>query len=409
MKLSYYSVLIATASAINTDAPSPSPTAQIQNFANGAADDFQITAAEGQFVFSDDEDGGGRITFNLMISKPPIIGSGFDTPPDLTQSFLPVVRVYHSDCSTPITRSNSEGVSVISAGVGDLLPAPADGDNLDVDYRPVNVNVDVKQLKGATIYSENASGRTGVLEFCVRADIGEVAVTGGTSSIAFVKMVFSITLFMERSFSNSNFDVTIEESEKQGDEEELNVDYGLEGCLCDAATRDCVEPNSDASKVKSNSAFAICAYTDSENVVIKSIRSLSITKGDIGYTVVDDSGDATNALFTSLSNMGSNREVVVTRMLSIFYGDAEVTSQVKVAGKALLEFASGRMRQLVSFNEVDVRSLQEAEGAGESAFDFDVQLDSAEIDEAGTAAKMSGYAMNVVVMALGMSMVVMPW
>ena len=188
--------------------------------------------------------------------------------------------------------------------------------------------------------------------------------------------------------------------------------YTVQGCLCDAATRDCVvDPNSDAFKVKSNSAFAICAYTDSENVVIKSIRSLSITKGDIGYTVVDDSGDATNALFTSLSNMGSNREVVVTRMLSIFYGDEDIngTSNVQVAGKALLEFASGRMRQLVSFNEVDVRSLQEAEGAGESAFDFDVQLDSAEIDEAGTAAKMSGYAMNVVVMALGMSMVVLPW
>ena len=187
--------------------------------------------------------------------------------------------------------------------------------------------------------------------------------------------------------------------------------YTVEGCLCDAATRECVDSNSDASKVKSNSAFAICAYTDSENVVIKSIRSLSITKGDIGFTVVDDSGAATNALFTSLSNMGTNREVVVTRMLSIFYGDEDIdgTSQVQVAGKALLEFASGRMRQLVSFNEVDVRSLQEAEGAGESAFDFDVQLDSAEIDEAGTAAKMSGYAMNVVVMALGMSMVVLPW
>ena len=185
--------------------------------------------------------------------------------------------------------------------------------------------------------------------------------------------------------------------------------YTVKGCLCDAGTRLCIEQTSDASNVKSNSAFAICAYTESENVVIRSIRSLSITKGDIGYAVVDDSGDATNPLFTSLSNMGSNREVVVTRMLSIFYGDAGGTSQVKVAGKALLEFAKGRMRQLVSLNDVDVRSLQEAEDAGESAFDFDVQLDSAEIDEAGTAAKMSGYAMNVVVMALGMSMVVMPW
>ena len=185
--------------------------------------------------------------------------------------------------------------------------------------------------------------------------------------------------------------------------------YTVKGCLCDAGTRSCIEQTSDAFKVQSNSAFAICAYTESENVVIRSIRSLSITKGDIGYTVVDDSGVATDSLFTSLSDMGSKREVVVTRMLSIFYGDAEGTSQVKVAGKALLEFASGRMRQLVSLNDFDVRSLQEAEDAGESAFDFDVQLDSAEIDEAGTAAKMSGYAMNVVVMALGMSMVVMPW
>ena len=186
--------------------------------------------------------------------------------------------------------------------------------------------------------------------------------------------------------------------------------YTVQGCLCNAGTRQCItDESSDAFKVKSNSAFAICAYTESENVVIKGIRSLSVTKGNIGYDVVNSSGDATNELFTSLSDMGSKREVVVTRMLSIFYGDAGGTSQVKVAGKALLEFAKGRMRQLVSLNDVDVRSLQEAEEAGESAFDFDVQLDSAEIDEAGAAAKMSGYAMNVVVMALGMSMVVMPW
>jgi len=319
--------------------------------------------------------------------------------------------VFNNDCFTNIKDSsgNDDPDVITVASIGEIMqPPPSDGAE-NMDYRPVTVNVDVKQLKGSSIYSDQGDGTTGILNLCVRADIGEVVVTGGTSSLSFVKMVFTITLNMEQDFSNANFEVTIEEKEKETDEEELDVDYGLEGCLCDAATRDCVEPNSDASKVKSNSAFAICAYTDSENVVIKSIRSLSITKGDIGYTVVDDSGDATNALFTSLSNMGSNREVVVTRMLSIFYGDAEVTSQVKVAGKALLEFASGRMRQLVSFNEVDVRSLQEAEGAGESAFDFDVQLDSAEIDEAGTAAKMSGYAMNVVVMALGMSMVVMPW
>ena len=111
--------------------------------------------------------------------------------------------------------------------------------------------------------------------------------------------------------------------------------FTVQGCLCDAGTRQCItDESSDAFKVKSNSAFAICAYTDSQNVVIKSIRSLSITKGDIGYDVVDSLGVATNSLFTSLSNMGSNREVVVTRMLSFFYGDEDIngTSKVSVAG-----------------------------------------------------------------------------
>eukprot|EP00816_Leptocylindrus_hargravesii_P007141 CAMPEP_0196824848 /NCGR_PEP_ID=MMETSP1362-20130617/92715_1 /TAXON_ID=163516 /ORGANISM="Leptocylindrus danicus, Strain CCMP1856" /LENGTH=834 /DNA_ID=CAMNT_0042205199 /DNA_START=1261 /DNA_END=3765 /DNA_ORIENTATION=- len=398
---------------------------------------------------------------SLEISKPPAgVPEGF---------FYPDVEVFNNDCFTSITDSSGfDDPNVISvASVGDIMQSPPTDGTEDMDYRSVTVNVDVKQLDGSSVYSESPDETTGTLNFCVRADIGEVIVNKGTgtetsslssvnvdvkqldgssvyskspdettgtlnfcvradigevivnkgdstetSSLSFVKMVFTITLNMEQDFSNANFEVTIIEKEEETDEEELDVDYGLKGCLCDAATRDCVvDPNSDAFKVKSNSAFAICAYTDSENVVIKSIRSLSITKGDIGFTVVDDSGDATNALFTSLSNMGSNREVVVTRMLSIFYGDEDIdgTSKVQVAGKALLEFASGRMRQLVSFNEVDVRSLQEAEGAGESAFDFDVQLDSAEIDEAGTAAKMSGYAMNVVVMALGMSMVVLPW
>eukprot|EP00816_Leptocylindrus_hargravesii_P004111 CAMPEP_0196803498 /NCGR_PEP_ID=MMETSP1362-20130617/2924_1 /TAXON_ID=163516 /ORGANISM="Leptocylindrus danicus, Strain CCMP1856" /LENGTH=257 /DNA_ID=CAMNT_0042175137 /DNA_START=16 /DNA_END=786 /DNA_ORIENTATION=+ len=53
-----------------SDVPSSSPTSQIQNFASGAEDDFQISAKEGDILFADEEDGGGSIIFNLEISKP---------------------------------------------------------------------------------------------------------------------------------------------------------------------------------------------------------------------------------------------------------------------------------------------------------------------------------------------------
>merc|ERR1719215_1106287 len=261
-----------------------------------------------EFEDSDDFDGGGRIIYNLEISKPP---TGYTE-----DFFTPTLGVFTKDCLTPIKDSNDNAdLDVIKVALGQKLEAVPEGGEENMDYRPVTVEVDVKQLDGSNVYSDQDGGKTGVLEICVKADIGEVTVTdgsGGTekSSLSFVKMVFTITLNMEQDFSNAGFEVTIEEKETQEDKQEENVDYGLQGCLCNAGTRQCItDESSDAFKVKSNSAFAICAYTESENVVIKGIRSLSVTKGNIGYDVVNRSGDATNELFTSLSDMGSKREV----------------------------------------------------------------------------------------------------
>ena len=154
----------------------------------------------------------------LEISKPP---TGYSEA-----SFDPSVKVLDDDCSTQIKDSDGDAdLDIMTVAVGDLLPVPANGD-LNMDYRLATVNVDVKQLKGSNVYSEAQDGKTGVLNFCVKAEIGKVTVTGGESSIAFVKMVFTITLNMENEFSNADFQVTIEEKEEKTDEQTKDVDYG---------------------------------------------------------------------------------------------------------------------------------------------------------------------------------------
>ena len=203
----------------------PSPTAAIQKFASGADDDFQISANEGDVVFEDSEafEGGGSIIYNLKISKPP---AGY--PED---SFTPTLGVFTKDCLTPIKDSNDNAdLDVIKVALGQKLQTVPEGGEENMDYRPVTVEVDVKQLDGSNVYSDQDGGKTGVLEICVKADIGEVTVTDGSgtekSSLSFVKMVFTITLKMEQDFSNAGFEVTIEEKETQEDKQEENVDYG---------------------------------------------------------------------------------------------------------------------------------------------------------------------------------------
>ena len=209
-----------------TSKPTPAPTAEIQKFASGADDAFQISAKEGDVKFEDSEafEGGGRIILNLEISKPP---DGYSED----DSFTPTVRVFNKDCLTPIKDMfDNADLDVITVNVGQVLESLPQGGDENMDYRPVTVNVDVKQLDGSNVYSDQDGGKTGVLDFCVRADIGDVTVTDGsgteTSSLSFVKIVFTITLNMEQDFSNAGFEVTIEEKETQEDKQEENVDYG---------------------------------------------------------------------------------------------------------------------------------------------------------------------------------------
>ena len=209
-----------------TPKPTPAPTAEIQKFASGADDAFQISAKEGDVKFEDSEafEGGGRIILNLEISKPP---DGYSED----DSFTPTVRVFNKDCLTPIKDMfDNADLDVITVNVGQVLESLPQGGDENMDYRPVTVNVDVKQLNGSNVYSDQDGGKTGVLDFCVRADIGDVTVTDGsgteTSSLSFVKIVFTITLNMEQDFSNADFEVTIEEKETQTDEQEKDVDYG---------------------------------------------------------------------------------------------------------------------------------------------------------------------------------------
>ena len=112
---------------------------------------------------------------------------------------------------------------------------------------------------------------------------------------------------------------------------------------------------------------------------------LNFVQDSLSYEVVKESV-VKDPSITSMSAFDSNEEVVVSRMLSVFY-NGELTS-VEVQGTALLEFVDGSSRQLTSLGgaAVAARELQDIGDEGESSFLVNVELGySVDVDEASAS------------------------
>ena len=126
-------------------------------------------------------------------------------------------------------------------------------------------------------------------------------------------------------------------------------------CECDARTRECKDPPSALSQ---NSPVTLCVSTNSTEVVIGDIKSLELSQGSLAYNAITNSTPLDS--FTSKSEMGTQREVVSTRLVSAFFLDP--TTAVTVSGTAIMEFV-GVGRKLVNFVS---RALEEDDAEAEA-------------------------------------------
>ena len=172
------------------------------------------------------------------------------------------------------------------------------------------------------------------------------------------------------------------------------LQYTVYACQCNVETKACDE---NASPVTQNDPFAICIKTDSTGVIIKGLTVLNFVQDSLSYQVVANS-IAKDTSITSMSAFDSNSEVVVSRMLSMFFNSG--AGSVVVSGTALLEFDNGRSRQLTSFGAASAdRELQGLGNQGEDSFDVTVALDySADVDEAGVSLPVAGFSCSVAAM-----------
>lgn len=142
----------------------------------------------------------------------------------------------------------------------------------------------------------------------------------------------------------------------------------VSACECDASTRECKD---SPSALGQNSPVTLCVFTNSTEVVIGDIKSLKLSQGSLAYDAITNSNPLNS--FTSKSEMGTQREVVSTRLISAFFLDP--TTAVTVSGTAIMEFV-GVGRKLVKFVS---RALEEddigaAADAAKSKFAVQVLL-----------------------------------
>lgn len=151
----------------------------------------------------------------------------------------------------------------------------------------------------------------------------------------------------------------------------------VNACLCNIAdsTRPCLE---NPPATAQNSAVNICVYTDSTDVVINQIKTMTLSQAGISFAAVTD-GAGTS--ISSISGMGTQREYVITRLVSVFYSDTDTNPSVDVNGEAVLGF-SNTQRKLVNLRGADNdHRVAQADETTTGEGTFELSMDLAPVDE----------------------------
>jgi len=179
----------------------------------------------------------------------------------------------------------------------------------------------------------------------------------------------------------------------------VDLNYGLDICVCDPAKRSCYDSDHTISQ---NSMFMLCVSVNPDFAVISSISSLVIGQNGLAHTAIENSVPTSS--ITSMSSMGTHSEAVVTRILSIFFDNSE-SPTVGVSMIVLLRFASSSTRQLVSVGTGnEMRNLGDKYDV-ESVINFNVQLsDESTEDFSAAAGSINSFGVQYLVMAISIGL-----
>ena len=118
---------------------------------------------------------------------------------------------------------------------------------------------------------------------------------------------------------------------------------------CDAATKLKID---DPSVKYQNSLVTVCIESKFDDVIVSSIKELTLTQSSSGlsFKAIDDS--ETNSI-TKVSGTGTKKTAVTTRLVGAFFTDlGDVQSDISIEGIAVLKFGSSRARKLVRIGNI---------------------------------------------------------
>ena len=165
---------------------------------------------------------------------------------------------------------------------------------------------------------------------------------------------------------------------------------------CDEGTKIKIDPPS----VKlQNSLITVCIESTFNDIVVGSIKDLTLSQGTSGLTYKSINNSVPNSI-TEVSSTGTTKVAVSTRLVSAFFTDlAETQSTIDVTGIAMLQFRSGA-RKLVRIGNsaknqraTDEILDEEEDPLGEG--DFAVSVNISGNNDSHDSAASSNYVLSV--------------
>ena len=176
---------------------------------------------------------------------------------------------------------------------------------------------------------------------------------------------------------------------------------------CDAATKLKI----DNPSVKSQNSFiTVCIESTFSDIVVGSIKELTLTESSSGLTFKAIDNSEPNSI-TEVSSTGTMKAAVSTRLVAAFFTDlGDDQSTIDIAGIAVLEFDSGT-RRLVRIGNSDEKhqaidrvldGVEEDQLDGKFAFSVGISGKNDGTSDATTPTKSILAALSSAVMGLAL-------
>jgi len=256
------------------------------------------------------------------------------------------IKVYDYDTCTDIEYDST--ILNATSFTNDSVPDTETGNLFSAVPVKIDINtMDISNRTNSTLYPGffNVQNDSVILQFCLKPTLGSVEVLKNgiatNSHIAYTKIKIQIKLGMSMDFTTAQ--VNIKEDAPSVSTEDTNVEYTLNAYECDEGTKIKIDPPS----VKlQNSLVTVCIESTFNDIVVGSIKDLTLSQGTSGLTYKSINNSVPNSI-TEVSSTGGTKVAVSTRLVSAFFTDlAETQSTIDVTGIAVLQFRSGA-RKLV--------------------------------------------------------------